>query len=448
MRPLTAATLALTLCVLTLAGCGNEEIDAISPRVGEIRESFTEPAQTRLARTYRVTAPIAGRISRIELEPGDTVTKDQPLATYDLAPFEHALAEARAAVAELESRIVLKDDNRLEDIALEEATGAVSAVEDTLKASQAQIEAEQARADYAVRERARKEALAESKTIPESELDDARLAADTALIALRERQFSYAAFKTLHVISKLGPRAVREYVERKQLDRQTLLHQLAQAQARLASAEHDRAMASIASPIDGVVLERFEQGDGALSAGMPLLLLGNLDELEVIADVLTQDALRLRPGSRVELDPGIAAASIDGEVKRIEPAAFTKLSSLGVEQQRVNAIVSIEGDRGRLDVGYRVQARFLTGTKSDALIVPRFSVLQDVDQTFYVLKIVDGALAKQPIELGLRGDLDLEVVEGLFPKDIIAATPDTTMEEGQKVSPRPTIGPKSQATPR
>jgi HlyD family secretion protein len=227
---------------------------------------------------------------------------------------------------------------------------------------------------------------------------------------------------------------VERYLGRKGLERQVLVEQLAQAQAQLALAEHDLKLTEIRSPVDGVVLERRDKGDRYLAAGEPLLLVGNLDDMEVVADVLTQDALRLAPGSSVSLEPASGRKPIPGNVKRIEPAGFTKLSSLGVEEQRVKVIVSVEGPRRGLGVGYRLQARFFTGEKTNALIVPRFSVLQAPDRSFYVFKVEDGSLKKQPVKLGLRSDLQLEIVEGLSENDLIAARPSSSMEDGMKVS--------------
>jgi len=151
--------------------------------------------------------------------------------------------------------------------------------------------------------------------------------------------------------------------------------------------------------------------------------------------VLTQDVLRLREGSDVSLQAAVGREPIAGKVARIEPAGFTKLSSLGVEQQRVNVIISLEGGRGNLGVGYRLQARFTTGAKADALIVPRYSVLQAPDRAFYVLKAADGVIAKQTVAIGLRSDLELEILSGLGESDPIIARPDATMKEGMRVKP-------------
>ena len=220
---------------------------------------------------------------------------------------------------------------------------------------------------------------------------------------------------------------------RKRLEGTVIAHQLEQARARLARAEHDEALAEVRSPVDGVVLERFQQGDSAVAAGTPLLLIGNVDDMEVVAEVLTQDALRLAPGAAVELTAATRHQPISGKVKRIDPAGFTKVSSLGVEQQRVNVIVTLGEHPADLGVGYQLQARFYTGIAPDALSVPRFSVLQAPDQSYYVLKVVDGKLHRQTVTLGLCNDLRLQVVSGLNDDARIVAAPDTSMREGQPI---------------
>jgi HlyD family secretion protein len=432
------------MCVfiaLVVAGCERgAEVDVVRARRGTLRESFSEPAKTRLARTYPVTMPVAGRIGRIELEPGDRVRKGQPLVEYDLLPFEQAVAEARAAVSELEAEIVVKKDNTLEHTAIKEAQATVRAADESLKAYDAEVEAEKARADRAAIKLDRKKKLAEKKVIGDDELDDFILDAQTALIELRKQEFYRAALRAFIVAVNLGPRAVEQYIGKKDLEYDVLVHKLAQAKARLARAEHDRALAQVVAPIDGVVLERHEQGDRTLSAGQPLLLVGNPDELEVVADVLTQDALRLKVGSEVSLQPATGLETLAGAVARIEPAGFTKLSSLGVEQQRVRVIVALEADHGNLGVGYRLQTRFFTGTKNDALIVARYSVLQAPDRTFYVLKLADGVIAKQTVTIGLRSDLELEILDGLGEADRIIARPDATMKEGMRIRPAGATG--------
>ncbi|MCB2153494.1 efflux RND transporter periplasmic adaptor subunit [bacterium] len=429
---LSALACAILLC---LSACNpGPDVTAIAPREGTIRQSFSEPARTRLENLYPISMPVDGRIGRIELEPGDPVRKGDILVEFDRVPLELAVRESTAAVSELEARLNVQEDNSLEKTAMVETQATVDASKEMLKAADEETDAQRARHERAAKQLDRMKALADDQAISQSELDDAELEAETALISYRSEQFKRAAMNALMTAVESGPRYIRDWMSQKELRKIETTHRLEQARARLESAKHTLALAEIRSPIDGVVLQRHQQGDQAFAAGQVLLTLGNMDDLEVIADVLTQDAMKLEPEARVELTASGQKETIKGKVKRIEPAGFTKLSSLGVEQQRVNVIVSLEDASTNLGAGYRLQARFFTGQKDGALIVPRYSVLQAADGSYYVYRIVGGKLAQTTVEVGLRNDLEMEVVKGLSADDRIVETPDASMKDQQSVS--------------
>ena len=415
--------------LLALAGCGDQaDVETIRPWRGTIVASFRGPARTRLASTHLITMPVAGRIGRIDLVPGDPVKKGQRLTVLDLVPIQQNVAEARAAWEQTRSRLEeLKAGPRPEEIV----------------AVQAAVERATAQAEYQRRELERQTDLHRRKVTTDSELQATRLAHQVAAAGLKEA-------RARHELIRAGPR-LEQIVQAEQA--------AARARARLIRAEHELGVARIVSPIDGTVLEKYEQGERSLPAGHSLLLLGDLHELEVEVDVLTSNALRLRVGGAVELELAAQREIIAGEVKRIEPAGFTKLSSLGVEQQQVKVIVALkratagqeaqsageqkntntvqEPASRRLGVGFRLQARFITATKTDVLLVPRFSVLQAPDGTFYVFKVAAGVLIKQPVVLGLKSDLEMEITSGLAESDSIVAAPDTTLHDGDKVRASP-----------
>lgn len=420
---------------LGFQGCGSElEVQCVRPQRGEIHETFSEPAKTRIEKTYLITMPVSGRINRIDFEPGDSVTRGQPLLVYDVEPFLQEVEEAKALVSELEAEIAVKDYHELENTAKIETEAIVNSTIEAIKAAEAQVNAEKVRSERHAKELERLQVLAKEKSVTQSQLDDAWLDAETSLIELRKQEFNFAAMKAILVAVQTGPRFVEDYLGMKQLQRIVLVHKLAQAKTQLARAEHNYRLTHVNSPIDGVVLERHDRGDRYLTAGERLLLLGNLDQLEVLSDILTQDALRIQPGSRVMLEPASGLDPIEGRVRRIEPAGFTKLSSLGIEQQRVNVIVEFAGPHEPLGVGYQVQARFYIGTKTDALQVPRSAVMQSIDRSYYVLVVENNVLVERPVSIGLRGDFELEITAGLSENDLVVLYPDATMREGRRVS--------------
>jgi HlyD family secretion protein len=410
-------------------------IEVVRPERGTIRESFREAARTRLAQTWKISTQVAGRVGRIDLEPGDSVARGQTLAEFDPTPFETAVAQARADVAELQARLDLNADTRLDRAALEEAEAVAEGAERTIEAGQARHEAAQARLEFAQKELERFAKLLADGVANPSDYDSAKLNADTALKDQGAALADLAAARSALAARRLAAQKAREAMARRELERKEIQALYDRAKARLKAAEHDLSLARVVSPIDGVVLERYDRGEKPMPLGADLLLLGDPKEIEVIADVLSEDALRLERGSEVELESTAGALKLAGRVERIEPQGFTKLSSLGVEQQRVNVIVAIENPPPRLQVEYRLHARFFTGRKDDALLVPRFSVLQAPDRSYYVYVVEGGAIARRPVRLGLRGDLWIEIAEGLSESDRVVAKPDSSIEEGAAVAP-------------
>ena len=422
--------------VAGLAGCGKApETKVTTARRAAIEETFTEPARTRLEQSWKVTMPVDGRIGRIGLEPGDSVQAGQELVEVDRHPYEQHVAEARDTVKELNASLRLNAYDALEKTFAVEAQATIDATSETIKAAHSQVDAERARSDRANLELARIQKLRQEKTVPQSQLDDAELLAATSTIELRKQEFYLAASNAIFTAIRLGPRYIEEWLGRKAIQRDELEARLGQAQARLERAEHDLDLARVTAPISGVVLKKYQGGDGSLSAGEPLLEIGNLAGLEGIAEVLTPDAMRLAEGSPVTLEPAVGMAGISGHVKRIEPAGFTKLSSLGVEQQRVNVIVALDSLPAGLGVGYRLEARFITGSHPDALVVPRSAVLQATDQSYYVFKVEGGRLVRQPVKIGLRSDTEMEITDGLAGGDCVVALPNATMRKGDRVRP-------------
>ncbi|RDH85199.1 MAG: RND transporter [endosymbiont of Seepiophila jonesi] len=422
----------VTFCLLLLSGCGHQlEVVAVTPVRGGISSVFTEPAQTRLARTYRVTMPVDGRIGHVDLLPGDRVEAGQPLAMIDRFPFEQRVEEAQAAVSEMEQQLRINAYDEIEKTLAIEMTATVEATRDALRAADAQVDAEKVRVAWAEKVRERNTQLAKEGSVSQQDLENAVLAAQTAQISLKQEEFIQAALNTLFTAIKLGPKYVEQWLGRKRLEREVSLQQLAQARTRLARAEYQLDLAQLRAPVSGVVLHRYSEGEGSLPAGQLLLEIGNPADLEVVSDVLTRDAMRLSVGTSVGLTAG--DMRLQGIVKRIEPAGFTKRSSLGVEQQRVNVVVALSEHPDKIGVGYRLQARFHTGSSQNTLILPRFSVLQAADGSHYVFLIEGNRLKRRVVKLGLRNDRQLEIVDGLSEGERVVSVPDAEMKDGQSV---------------
>ncbi|MCK9531203.1 MAG: efflux RND transporter periplasmic adaptor subunit [Gammaproteobacteria bacterium] len=215
---------------------------------------------------------------------------------------------------------------------------------------------------------------------------------------------------------------------------------LAAARAVLAAADETSSdgRVPVVAPVDGTVLALERESAGPVTAGAPLLALGDPADLEVAVDVLSTDAVRLAPGMRVLLDRWGGGDLLEARVRRIEPAAFTKVSALGVEEQRVWVIVEITAPRAQWrDLGdrYRVEARFVVWEASDVLQVPASAVFrQGGEWTAFVVK--EGVAERRAVTLGQRGGLSVQVLEGLAPGEYVVTHPDEAVQDGVQVVQR------------
>jgi HlyD family secretion protein len=195
---------------------------------------------------------------------------------------------------------------------------------------------------------------------------------------------------------------------------------------------------TIVSPITGRVLRVFQESAAVVTAGTPLLELGDPLDLEVEVDVLSRDAVKIDPGALVLLEHWGGSDVLEGRVRLVEPSAFTKISTLGVEEQRVNVIIDLDDppeDRATLGDAFRVEARIVIDEAKDVLIVPTSSLFRVGNESaLFVVK--DGVVHQQVVKLGRQNGLEAEVVEGLSEGDLVVIHPSDQIEDGIAVRQR------------
>jgi HlyD family secretion protein len=192
------------------------------------------------------------------------------------------------------------------------------------------------------------------------------------------------------------------------------------------------------SPIDGRVLRVFEESARSLLAGTPILEVGDTDSLEIVADYLTQDAVLVRPGMPVRIEGWGGASALHGRVRVVEPGGYTKISALGVEEQRVDVVVDPAGDPADWKAfgdGYRVELRIVVDEAKDALLVPTGALFQrGGGWAAYVVE--DGLARRRDVRLGKRGGLAAEVLAGLAEGEQVILYPSDLVADGLRVSGR------------
>jgi|SRR6056297_1031140 len=364
-------------------------VDIVEASVGPVTVSVREQARTRVKDRFEISAPVAGFAPRLEWEAGDRVNAGELLVELQPVP---------ASVLDRRSR--------------QTGEAEVARAEAAVTAAQAALEAARSAAELAETEFQRLRPLFERGTISASELDRASARRNQAQAQLRSAESNVE-------VARQGLRYARA--------------------ALVQGNENGQELSSfrIEAPVGGTILQVIHESAGIVQPGQALLELGDPASLEIVAEVLTSDAIRLAPGMPVELERWGGDNILLGEVRRIEPSAFTKVSALGVEEQRTQVIIDLTSPRAQwsaLGHGYRVEARFILWRAPATLSVPNGAVFE-LDGGAAVFVVKSGRARVQAIEAGRRGERHTQVVSGLDPGQPVIAHPDNAIEDGARVVP-------------
>ena len=387
--PLLLFALALLAALIYGFLPGPVPVDTATIGRGRLAITVDEEGKTRVRERYVVSTPVAGHARRIDLKVGDAIAAGQAVATIEparsasLDPRVRAQAGAQAQAAR----------------------AAVQAARDTVAAAAAEER-------LAQQELARAEALFKDHFVAQAAVDQAR----------SRHQAAQANRQSTQQNAK-----VAEY-------------QLAAAQATLMGAGQPAGGDSVRviAPVAGRVLGVPHESEGAVQAGQALVEIGNADSLEVVVEVLSTAAVKIGPGTPVRLDRWGGEPSLDAVVRVVEPAGFTKVSALGVEEQRVRVVADIVTPRpvwSKLADGYRVEASFVVWEGADVLLAPTSALFRH-GQDWALFVIADGRARLRPVKLGQRGGLSAQVLEGLKAGEVVIARPDDRVADGVRVEPR------------
>jgi HlyD family secretion protein len=216
--------------------------------------------------------------------------------------------------------------------------------------------------------------------------------------------------------------------------RESYLAEAAALEAQLAVLRNDLAKTDITAPVSGPILDKFVEDSRVLQAGAPLLTIGDMDSIEVESDILSEEITQINVEDPVEIfGKALRGKSIMGHVKRIYPSGFEKISSLGIEQQRVKILIDFDNSKAGLRPGTSVDVRVITEESPDTLAVPDRAVFRR-ENNWYVFQVVNGRAVQTPVELGLRNDEWAEIKEGLTAEDTIVAELTNDLANGARVT--------------
>ncbi len=358
---------------------------------GAMAQTIEEEGRTRVMERYVISAPLSAQTRRITLEAGD------PVAEGDLLVVLDALASPP-----LDAR--------------------------TVAAARARVETATAALQSATSEA---EAIAEAARFAQAEAQRIRRLAEENLIAPRDVEAAQAEALTL--VSQQRGAEARVRAARSELEEARTALAFAGAQDPSASGRID-----LRSPVNGTVLRRYFESAQVVQPGEPILEIGDATRLEVEVEVLSSDAVRIEPGMRVFFERWGRPHSLEGVLRRIEPGGFTKISALGVEEQRVLVIVDITSppdDWLRLGDAFRVNAHFVLWEADDVLRVPTSALFRH-RQGWAVFVAEDGRARQRTVETTQRGGRFTRVLDGLAEGDIVIVHPPRELEDGARIQIR------------
>ncbi len=438
------------LIVMALAWWGYRqsavEIAVYSVARGPVVESIEERGYTRLPEEVEITMPESARVMPIELAVGDRVAEGDIVARLAEPDLNVSLNKSLAAVAELKAALAEAQDEQLELDLKRQAKLSVASTAKLVEAARVRSKESKESLKFVGRILERTRILTQEDVRSEDELDRTEVDYVRQRSQAEQDKFNEDALELLQQAIELLPKVVDDYVNRRRLTAGKVKQQLAAAEAALQETRLLLSRAQMKSPIDGVVLYRATTSEKPLPRGTTLLRIGDLDRLEVQVDVLTEESLRIPPGAEAELllgaDFETREESIQGRVYRIEPEGFTKVSALGIEQQRVWVIIRFdEQSRSRsllkkIGVGYRVRARITTKERKEVLRIPRTALFRSDLREWQVMCLRGGRLARQVVQVGLQNDRWAEVTSGLEAGEQVVVAPDPKLTIGQRARAR------------
>jgi HlyD family secretion protein len=384
---ISAGVIAALLAVALWPTTTPVEVGVVSS--GPLIVTVDEEGMTRVRDRFVVSAPVSGRVLRIELEPGDPVKRGQIVARVraEAPPLLDARARAETQAAIESARAAL---------------GRARAEEQRAKATLAQSERDAARIRTLSQEGVTSRQEVESRA---AEVEVAQESANAAAFAVR-----------------------------------TAISEIQRMEARLTPSAPDRSgrIVDVPAPAEGVVLKRMRESESVVPAGEPLLDIGDAHKLEIVSDLLSTDAVRVKRGARAIVEQWGGEKKLDARVRRIEPSGFTKISALGVEEQRVNVVLDFVNPAAAwaaLGDAYRVEVRIVTWEADQVLKVPTAALFRRGED--WAVYVVDAGHARRTgVTLGHQTGQEAEVTGGVAAGTRVVLHPGNTLVDGARIRER------------
>jgi len=401
--------------------------------VGALQVTVNAEGKTRVRDRFVITALANGHLDRITLNEGDLVQPGMVLAHLDPLPLNSSVQEALGRLAEWRAQRAGVATLRPKPESLEQSRTRIQKAEADQMQAEAKVAQAQASLQQSRRDRDRALQLETSGAISRKDREAAELTETTRLKELEAAQLAARAAASDVDVAK----AAVAVLQKEQTDPDYLIRvydaRIASTEAELSSLQQEANRTEIKAPVKGRVLRILQKSAQFVSDGTPLLEIGDTSSLELVIDVLSSDAVTIKPGNPIAVESSSTAQPLRAVVRRIEPAAFTKVSALGVEEQRVNVIGAFVEPSRSLGDAYRVEVKIVTWEAKNVLKVP-LSALFRCEQSWCVFVAKDGKAHRQSIAIAHRNDGEAEVQHGLRSGDLVILHPTENIDEGKAIA--------------
>lgn len=411
-------------------------VDLVTVERADLQVTVDAEGKTRVQDRFVVAAPVDGRLARIELSAGDEVEQGSVIAQIDPIPYTSQVQEAQARIEALRAEIAGVDTQRPKNEALAQAQARIQSAQATQRQAEAALAEAQAELAQARRDRNRADALASQGAIPEQDRESARLTEVS-----REQAVTVARQNVESAIASVNAtQSDLAILQAEQQDPDYLLDvyqaEINQVEAELARLADDANRTEIQAPVSGRVLRIPEKSARYVTAGTELIELGDAGNLELIIDVLSTDAVKIQPGDAIQVSQWGGDDTILARVRYVEPSAFTDVSALGVEEQRVNVIADFVNAETAIALGdgYRVETQIVIDQTDDVLTVP-ISAVFPCDAGSCVFAVDNNRAYLTPVTTAARNTFDVAIANGLAEGDTVIAYPET-VTDGARIQPR------------
>ncbi|WP_299492305.1 HlyD family efflux transporter periplasmic adaptor subunit [Acaryochloris sp. IP29b_bin.137] len=403
---------------------------------GPLQVTVDAEGKTRVLHRFTIAAPVAGRLARIDLDPGDPVQSGAVVARIDPLPLTTKVQEAQARLQELRAQLAGVETQRPKSAALAQAQAQIRAAIATQQQAEARLADAKAALAQATRDRKRAQDLEAAGAQTRKVREDAELAATQ-----RQHELEVAQKQVQGAIATVAAaQKAFSVLKAEQQDPDYLLEvyraQISSTESTLVNLADEARRTVVRAPVGGNVFRVLQESARFISAGEPLLELGDARQLELVIDVLSTDAVKIKPGAFIQVEHWGGPHPLQAQVRYVEPSAFTEVSALGVEEQRVNVIADFISPSRSLGDGYRVESRIVVWEDKDVLKVPVSALFRCENQKWCTFVADQGKAQRRQVIISQRSQLEAAVKKGLEVGEEVILHPTEQIKANQRIQSR------------